>query len=165
MEKEVLSKILVATMIGGAIGFVGATATMSTDSAAQSILEDYPVDLSQTGMHMHDQRNVPESEAPSVDLEVREDPMMKGNYILNIQTENFEFAPESVSTDHVMGEGHAHVFVNDVKISRAFGHYYHLPKLDPGEHTIMVTLNTNEHEEYAVNGTSVMDTETVEFRP
>jgi hypothetical protein len=62
-----------------------------------------------------------------------------------------------------MGEGHAHVFVDDVKISRAFGPYYHLPRLEPGNHNITVTLNTNEHEEYAVDGRSVMDSEVVSF--
>ena len=164
MEKEVVSKLVVALFIGGSVGFLTASTTTGS-GAAQSVLDDYPVDLSRSGMHTHDQRNVPESEAPSVNLEVEEDPMMAGNYILNIQTENFEFAPNSVSSDHVLGEGHAHVFVNDVKISRAFGSYYHLPKLKPGTHTIMVTLNTNEHEEYAVNGESISDSTTVEFQP
>jgi hypothetical protein len=166
MEREVMSKVLVSAVIGVILGGVAVSQTGTLQSASQqNILSDYPLDLSMTGMHTHDRRNVPASEAPSVDLEVTEDPMMKGNYILEINTENFTFAPNSVSGEHVMGEGHAHVFVDEVKISRAFGPYYHLPRLKPGEHTIYVTLNTNEHEEYAVNGESVSDSVTVNFEP
>jgi hypothetical protein len=87
--------------------------------------------------------------------------MMAGHYNLHIQTENFKFAPDSVSSEHVLGEGHAHVFVDDVKISRAYGPWYHLPRLEPGKHIIKVTLNTNDHQEYATENEFILDTETV----
>lgn len=139
-------------------GFAGAQLTNQlSDSSAEQTLSAYPVDLSMAGLHRHDRRNVPEENAPKINLSAERDPMMPGHFNLNIQTENFEFAPESVSSEFVMGEGHAHVFVDDVKISRAYGEDYHLPRLDPGEHTIRVTLNTNNHQEYAVNGVTVSD--------
>jgi hypothetical protein len=166
MEKEVISKILVAGFIGIVIGGIGISQSgVLKSSSQQNVLDSYPIDLSMAGMHTHDQRNVPADEAPSVSLEVEEDPMMKGHYNLQIQTENFTFAPESVSTEHQMGEGHAHIFVDDTKISRSYSNYYHLKRLKPGEHTIMVTLNTNEHEEYAVNGDTISDSVTVNFEP
>jgi hypothetical protein len=166
MEKEAVSKILVAGLIGIVVGGLAVSQTDALTSQAQeNALADYPLDLSMTGMHMHDKRNVPADQAPSVSLEVEEDPMMKGHYDLHIQTENFDFAPENVSNDFVMGEGHAHVFVDDVKISRSYGEWYHLPRLKPGEHTIKVTLNTNNHQEYAVNGESIMAKQTVTFNP
>ncbi|MFT4892570.1 MAG: hypothetical protein ACI8Z7_000350 [Candidatus Nanohaloarchaea archaeon] len=166
MEKDVVSKVLVAGLIGVVLGGLAVSQTdFLKNQAQQNALTEYPLDLSMTGMHTHDQRNVPADEAPSVSLEVEEDSMMKGHYNLRIQTENFEFAPENVSSDFVMGEGHAHVFVDDVKISRSYNEWYHLPRLKPGEHTIKVTLNTNNHQEYAVNGETVMARETVTFNP
>lgn len=166
MEKEVFSKVLVAGLMGVFVGGLAVSQTNAlTSQAKQNTLADYPLDLSMTGMHMHDKRIVPADEAPSVSLEVEEDPMMKGHYNLHIQTENFEFAPENVSSDFVMGEGHAHVFVDDVKISRSYNEWHHLPRLKPGEHTIKVTLNTNDHQEYAVDGESIMARETVTFDP
>jgi hypothetical protein len=46
-------------------------------------------------------------------------------------------------------------------LSRATGPWYHIPKLKPGNHTVKVTLNHNSHEEYAVNGVSITDSETI----
>jgi hypothetical protein len=87
--------------------------------------------------------------------------MMPGHFNLHIKTENFEFAPRNASSEFVLGQGHAHVFVDDVKISRSYAPWYHLPRLDPGQHRINVTLNTNDHKEYAVNGEKIMDSVTV----
>ena len=112
-------------------GFGGSQITEQlADSSAEQTLSTYPVDLSMAGLHRHDRRNVDEENAPDVNLTVERDPMMPGHFNLNIDTENFEFAPESVSSEFVMGEGHAHVFVDDVKISRAYGEDYHLPRLN-----------------------------------
>lgn len=149
-----------ACIILGGIGASQLTDTV-TESSAEKTLKAYPIDLSMAGLHRHDRMNVPEDQAPDVNLTVWEDPMMPGHFNLKIDTENFEFAPESASSEFEMGEGHAHVFVDDVKISRAYGEYYHLPRLDPGKHRIRVTLNTNNHQEYALNGVSISDYETV----
>ena len=68
---------------------------------------------------------------------------------LKITTTGFTFAPENASGEHVPGEGHAHVYVDGVKINRVYGSYYHLSGLDPGERSIRITLNANSHEQYA----------------
>lgn len=141
---------------------MGANLTQNfSETSAEKTLSAYPIDLSMSGLHRHDRKNVPREDAPAVDLAVEQDPMMPGHFNLKIETQNFEFAPENVSSEFVMGEGHAHVFVDDVKISRAYGKWYHLPRLDPGNHTIRVTLNTNNHQEYAVDGETISDSETV----
>ena len=55
----------------------------------------------------------------------------------------------------VYGEGHAHVYVDDYLLSRAYSEWYHLPNLKPGTHTVYVTLNGNDHTEY-ISGNTVV---------
>jgi len=91
---------------------------------------------------------------PSVRASVIPDPMSGWN--VAIQTTNFRFSPENASMGHVDGEGHAHIYVDGKKIGRMYGDWYHLPALGAGEHTIMVTLNGNDHVDWMVNGEQVM---------
>jgi hypothetical protein len=153
-----LSAIAIVCLI---TGLIAGGATAGGSSTADAILDRYPIELSLAGQHRHDVKNVPADEAPGLDIEVMKDPMMSTNVNVFINTTDFTFAPESVSSEHVLGEGHAHVFVDDVKVSRSYGPWYHIPRLKPGNHTIKVTLNTNDHMEYGVNGTNIMDTETI----
>ena len=157
------TKVLVISITALLIGFfVGLQAADTTKkNSANQTLDRYPLELSRAGMHRHDGLDVSAENAPQVSITAEEDSMMPGHFHLFIDTENFQFAPESISEEHVLGEGHAHVFVDDVKISRAYGSWYHLPKLKPGTHEIKVTLNTNNHQEYAVDGESIMATTTV----
>ena len=71
---------------------------------------------------------------------------------------NFAFAPEHASRDHVPGEGHAHVYVNGVKLGRFYGPWLHLDNLPPGEVTVEVTLNANDHRPLSVAGKPVAQT-------
>ena len=111
--------------------------------------EDDPVDHH---MDAHADLDVTDSwnPAPSVTLEVYSDP--KAGWNLHIQTQNFEFSPEHASLDHVVGEGHAHIFIDGKKINRVYGNWYHIPSLPTGEHEVRVTLNANSHEELESNG-------------
>lgn len=91
--------------------------------------------------------------APTVAMMVSADPMAGHN--LHIMAENFKFAPQRASMDHVPGEGHAHVYVNGVKLARVYGAWMHLDKLPKGEVTIEVSLNANNHQPFSVDGTPV----------
>ena len=73
----------------------------------------------------------------------------------------FTFAPEKVNTTHVPGEGHAHLYVDGVKLRRVYGPWAHVEGLSSGMHEISVTLNANTHEEYAVDGQSITAAATV----
>ena len=88
-----------------------------------------------------------------VALKVTADQISGAN--VQILTEGFTFAPGNVNGAHVEGEGHAHIYVDDVKISRVYTPWYHLGSLTPGEHEIRVTLNANSHQEYTIGGTKV----------
>ena len=89
----------------------------------------------------------------SVALQVTGDLVSGAN--VQIIPEGFEFAPENVNGTHVDGEGHAHIYVDGVKISRVYTPWYYLADLTPGEHEIRATLNANSHEEYSVGGEKV----------
>ena len=80
---------------------------------------------------------------------------------VRISTTNFTFAPEQVGGEHVQGNGHAHVYVDGVKVGRPYGENYHIGSVEPGERTVRVTLNANTHSEYAIGGHVVADTITV----
>lgn len=162
MDRELIVNMVIIGLIGALLGgIVGSQIGTVTQSSAEQTLQNYPLELSLTGMHRHDRLDVPADEAPNISIDVQKDPMMPTHLNIHITTTNFTFAPESISTDHVMGEGHAHVFVDDTKISRAYGNWYHLPRLSPGEHRIAVTMNTNDHREYAIDGTTINATTTV----
>lgn len=87
---------------------------------------------------------------PQVSLTAMPDPM--GGWNLHIETENWTFAPERVNDTSLPTEGHAHLYVNGVKLTRLYGHWYYLEGLPPGDHTLTVGLNANGHEALTVQG-------------
>ena len=96
---------------------------------------------------------------PSIDIAVHKD--LKSGWNVEMQTENFRFAPEHASSEHVAGEGHAHVYVDDVKLNRVYSDWYHISHLESGEHEIRVTLNANSHDELTVGGKILEDTQKI----
>lgn len=113
--------------------------------------------LDETSADGHQLREVPADEAPSVALEVTEDPDAGWN--VRLVTERFTFAPERVGAQAQPGEGHAHLYLDGDKIARLYGSWFHLPAdaLAAGEHTLMVQLNANDHTAWAVDGVVVSD--------
>ena len=57
-----------------------------------------------------------------------------------------------------MGEGHAHLYIDGEKIARIYGPWYHVGKILPGAHTIVATLNANNHDTYFNKGRVIADT-------
>lgn len=111
-----------------------------------------------TATHTHDEAiEVGTENAPTLDLVLVEDPA--GGWNLRLDTTNFVFAPERVSTEHVAGEGHAHLYVDGIKITRIYAQWHQLPTLQPGEHTIRVDLSANDHSPLSSGGTLISDTE------
>lgn len=109
----------------------------------------------------HRLREVPASEAPTVRLQVREDPASGWN--LHVITERFRFAPERTGQQARPQEGHAHLYLDGEKIARLYGPWYHLaPSAVPhGEHTLTVSLTANDHTAWAVNGEPIQATATI----
>lgn len=97
----------------------------------------------------HPTVSVPDGKlVPEVKLSVEKDP--KAGWNVHVETKNFKFAPEKASAEHVFGEGHAHIYVDDMKIARLYGNWFHIAEMKPGKHVVKVTLNANDHSEYVV---------------
>ncbi len=84
---------------------------------------------------------------------------------LYLETHGFTFAPEDAGGAHVAVEGHAHVYVNGVKIGRIYGNAFPLTKLAEGENEVRVTLNTNDHGDYTWNGELVEAVGSIHIQP
>ena len=104
--------------------------------------------------HSHDDPEPAKADFP-MSLEVTAHPDTGGAYNLHVVPAGFTFSGENVNRDHVQGQGHAHIYVDGKKITRMYGPWIALPALEPGMHTIRVTLNTNDHRDYTWNGMQV----------
>lgn len=105
------------------------------------------------GEHRHPMREVDLGQpAPAISIEAYEDAM--SGYNIEIKTENFVFTPEHVNTEPFFNEGHAHLFVNGKKITRVYSPWVHLSAkhLQEGSNVVEVTLNANDHSEWANEG-------------
>ena len=97
--------------------------------------------------------------APTLELSVTRDAVSGWN--LSIETTGFRFAPERANAAHRPGEGHAHVYVDGIKVARVYGPWFHLGELPPGRVEIAVTLNANDHRGLAVAGRPLKSTKTI----
>ena len=84
--------------------------------------------------------------APTVTLEAE---AFDGGWLIRIATTDFTFDPDAVDAAHVPGAGHAHMYLNGLKLGRVFGGEYRIGTLPPGTHSLRVALNTNDHRAYA----------------
>lgn len=94
-------------------------------------------------------------QAPAVDLQLF--PLAGGGYNLRVQTLNFTFTPQNIDTEPVPGEGHAHLYVDGVKIARLYGEWYHLGALPVDAEVLTVALYANDHSPFTVDGVPVSD--------
>lgn len=102
--------------------------------------------------HQHPVRNVVAADnAPSLTHLVFPDAV--GGYNIQILTQNFEFTPASINREVEDNAGHAHIYVNGEKIARVYSNWYHLPAnaLSEGVNVVSVTLNANDHSEWAID--------------
>ena len=140
--------------------FVAAAALVSVVAITKSALMTTADMGSGHGEHKHGKMEVPQGEAvPTVDVVVLKD--AKKGWNLEAKVTNFKFAPEKVNTAAEPGEGHAHLFINGKKITRLYSSWYYIDNLEPGENSVKVTLNANDHADWTSNGKVIEDTEIV----
>ncbi len=153
------SAILLATglFLGVGLGFVlGAGSTPqavpeSVPEAAVDIAHDHTAhDHGHGGSHDHAALTEVGDMAPTMTLSLYPDGPQSRT--LHIGVTGFTFHPEGVNGPHIPGHGHAHVYVNGVKMPRAYSPWVQLLALPKGTHEIRVTLNANDHSQLARNG-------------
>jgi len=96
---------------------------------------------------------------PTLNASIFRDPVSGWN--LNIQTTNFTFDAAAAGRENVEGHGHAHVYVNGVKLGRVYGDWYHIGSLPQGSNDVSVSLYANDHSGLALGGAKITSTVTV----
>lgn len=127
------------------------------DSPETAAMDDMAGDVEDGGSRHHGDgghggvREIAEGAVvPTIEIDIAEDPVEGWN--LRIRTTDFRIVPENVSTSHVDGEGHMHLYIDGTKISRIYGEWHHIGALEPGEHEVRVELSSNDHSSLAVGG-------------
>lgn len=151
-SKDRLLIMVISILLGGGLGF-GIAKTVDSDNVSTNSTET-------TTSHAHTEKyEVTEAEAPKLELVVSED--KKSGYNIKVIATDFTFTPEHVNEENVMNEGHAHLYIDGEKIARLYGPYYHWDGSFEGSKEFKVTLNANDHSEYAINGETIEAKETV----
>jgi len=129
------------------------------DGQPVRVSETFQVEPSDHVHADHEVVDVDASQAPSISLEIVEDP--KSGWNLAATVDNFTFAPRAASTEAVNGEGHMHLYVDGTKMGRLYGPNWHIAELTEGEHEIVVEMSNNDHSPYSVAGVVITASATV----
>lgn len=143
--------LLIGLFFGTGLGFLLAAGTGAGTPEPTDSVHDHSA-------HAHDgpaHDQLTEAARPYPELTIRLHPDGTQSRNLEIGVTNFAFAPEAVNGPHVPGQGHAHVYVNGVKIARAYAPWVHLGALPKGRHVVHVTLNANDHTQLARDGAPI----------
>lgn len=130
--------------------------TTHSDVATASV-HDHSAHNHVAGGHEH---KMVEATAPVPTLAISLHPDGPQSRNLEISTTNFIFNPTRVNGENVPGNGHAHIYLNGVKLTRTYAPWVHLSALPKGTHELRVSLNANDHSHLAVDGTPIEATTT-----
>ncbi len=158
-----LALFAIGLVFGGGAGFVLAAGNGITfDGHDHGDPAHHGGGHAETMAHDHSRSvNLPAGpNAPGLEIALTPDPMAGWN--LQVLPQNFRFAPQNASGEDAPGEGHAHVYVNGVKLSRLYGNWMHIPELPKGEVEVEVSLNANSHSALTVDNEPVAASVTVQ---
>jgi len=96
-------------------------------------------------------------DSPRVSLTVTEDVTLEGGRF-SVEVENFRFVRKADDAPHVQNEGHAHIYLNGLKLGRLYDSEFTLGAVAPGDYDLTVSLNANTHQPYVHKGEIVHDT-------
>ncbi len=83
------------------------------------------------------------------------EPDGSGGIMLDIGVRDLELVPADPPTSHHPGQGHVHVLVDGSSVAMIADTNYHVTSLTDGSHTVMVTLSSNDHRDYNVDGSAI----------
>ena len=98
--------------------------------------------------HMHDDLTSDSPIGIAIDISVDDE----GGAIIHTILDGWTFSPETVNQENEAGVGHTHIYVDGVKVNRAYGPYHYIGDLEPGSHLVMVEINANDHSKVTVDG-------------
>ncbi len=89
---------------------------------------------------------------PAPAIALRTEPLPdSGGWRIIVDAQEFTFDQENAGKVHVPGVGHGHLYVGGLKLGRLYAPVKEIGPLPPGNHTVRVTLNTNDHRAYVVD--------------
>jgi len=101
--------------------------------------------------------------APKIEMSVT--PEADNKWAVEVTTDNFNFfEPKVEPLKHKDGQGHGHLYLNGLKLQRMYNGSAIIGALPIGKHTVSVTLNTNDHQAYAVHGKVVSASVDIEVK-
>lgn len=137
----------------GAQSTTSATTAASTDATEPMDHEDgESMDDMEHTDHEHGEGREWEGpgDAPVIDVSVTGNPEDGWDVAVDIAG---EFTFTDVDTiEHVAGEGHTHLIVDGRVLGMVYEPTARIEELSPGAHTIEVTLASNDHSDYVVDG-------------
>jgi copper(I)-binding protein len=74
---------------------------------------------------------------------------------MRLSIENFAFVRVEDGTPHVPVEGHAHIYLNGLKLGRLYDTRFDIGALSPGSYDLRVALNSHDHRPYLADGVPV----------
>jgi len=85
--------------------------------------------------------------APKISLGVEKS---ESGLTIHTITENFKFTPEKEGGEAILGEGHAHLYIDGVKVTRLYSEWAFVPTslLPENYELVTVSLSNNDHSEY-----------------
>lgn len=89
----------------------------------------------------------PSGPVPKIALVMSDTPSAEG-FSFTVETQDFQFVQTDEDAPHVPGQGHAHYYLNGLKLGRLYAPSGKIGPLPPGDHTLRVSLNTNAHMPY-----------------
>lgn len=158
---KTIAFLLIGLFFGTGLGFL-----LAAGSGARPDVHDHGPEVHDHAAHdhgdgSHEHAAMTEAGTPAPGLELVLHPDARQSRNLRIVTRNFVFDPEGVNGAHVPGRGHAHIWIDGVRIGRAYGPWFHLGALPVGSHELRVTLNANDHSQLATDGRPIEATATV----
>lgn len=98
--------------------------------------------------------SMPATQAPQLRITAVKD--ITGGFNVHILTSRFRWTPERVSGAFIAGEGHAHLYLDGIKIGRVYGSWFHVNTAQFANHAgaqlVSVELVADDHAVYAVGG-------------
>ena len=77
------------------------------------------------------------------------------SWTVTLELRDFTLSPDTVDMAHQPGQGHAHLYLDGLKLQRMYTNQARIGALPPGRHMVKVTLNTNDHRAFRVKGEPV----------
>ena len=117
------------------------------------ILHPTPTDA-MSGMDHGMNNGINLSPSPTITL-ARDPDVTAAGFEVEIAVENFEFVVVDDMAAHVDGQGHAHIYLNGVKLGRLYEERFEVGGLSAGEYELTIALNSNDHRPYVSDNAPV----------